>query len=42
MKLTSKDALEMIENAREKTDYANWIDHSICVRKHCSAKLLKL
>lgn len=31
MKLTSEKALEMLENARGKTEYDNWIDHSICV-----------
>ena len=31
MKLTSEKALEMLESARGKTKYDNWIDHSICV-----------
>ena len=31
MKLTSKKALEMLENARGKTAHDGWIDHSICV-----------
>ncbi len=31
MKLTSTDALAMLENARGKTEHDGWIDHSICV-----------
>ena len=31
MKLTSKDALEMLENFRTKMQDTGWIDHSICV-----------
>lgn len=31
MKLTSKQALTMLENARGKTPSDGWIDHSICV-----------
>lgn len=31
MKLTSKEALNMLENARGKTPSDGWIDHSICV-----------
>lgn len=31
MKLTVEKALEMLENAREKTADDHWIDHSICV-----------
>lgn len=31
MKLTSKKALEMLENARGKTPHDGWINHSICV-----------
>ncbi len=41
MKLESKDALKMIENAIGKTSYDNWIYHSICVgnaaRKNCQS-----
>ena len=42
MKLTSQDALKMIENAIGKTTYDDWIYHSICVRKCCSEKLPRL
>ena len=31
MKLTSKQALEMLENFRNKKEDTHWIDHSICV-----------
>lgn len=31
MKLTSKEALEMLESSRGKTPHDGWIDHSICV-----------
>lgn len=31
LKLTSIEALNMLEEARGKTEYDNWIDHSICV-----------
>lgn len=31
LKLTSKKALEMLEDARGKTPHDGWIDHSICV-----------
>lgn len=31
MKLTSEEALNMLENARGKTASDGWIDHSICV-----------
>ncbi len=31
LKLTSKEALEMLESSRGKTPYDGWIDHSICV-----------
>ena len=31
MKLTSKEAREILENARGKTESDGWIDHSICV-----------
>ena len=31
MKLTSEKAIEMLNNARGKTNYDYWIDHSICV-----------
>lgn len=31
MKLTSQEARDILENARGKTEYDSWIDHSICV-----------
>ncbi|MEG1705606.1 MAG: HD domain-containing protein, partial [Clostridia bacterium] len=31
MKLTSEEALKILDNAREKTPDDYWIDHSICV-----------
>ena len=31
MKLTSKEARKILENARSKTESDRWIDHSICV-----------
>lgn len=31
MKLTSKEALEILNNARGKTENDHWINHSICV-----------
>lgn len=31
MKLTSREAKEILENARDKTESNGWIDHSICV-----------
>ena len=31
MKLTSKKALELLNNSRGKTPHDGWIDHSICV-----------
>ena len=31
MRLTSKKALDMLNNARGKTPHDGWIDHSICV-----------
>ena len=44
MKLTSKQALTMLENARGKTPSDGWIDHSICVGTSAGkiAKHLKL
>lgn len=31
MKLTSKEALKMLEEERHKTSNEHWINHSICV-----------
>lgn len=31
MKLTSKDAIEILNKSRRKTENDSWIDHSICV-----------
>lgn len=31
MKLSSKEALDMLEEARRKCESSHWIDHSICV-----------
>lgn len=44
MKLTSKKALEMLEEARGKTPHDGWIDHSICVGRAAGviAKALNL
>lgn len=44
MKLTSKKALEMLEEARGKTMHDGWIDHSICVGRAAGviAKALNL
>lgn len=44
MKLTSKKALEMLEDARGKTPHDGWIDHCICVGRAASvmAKALGL
>lgn len=44
MNLTSKDALEMLNNARGKSPDDYWIDHSICVGNSAGiiAKELKL
>lgn len=44
MKLTSKKALEMLEEARGKTVHDGWIDHSICVGRAAGviAKALNL
>ncbi len=44
MKLTSKEALDMLENARGKTKSDGWINHSICVGNSAGkiAEALKL
>ena len=44
MKLTSKDALKMLEEARKETANDGWIKHSICVGKSAGkiAEALKL
>ena len=41
MKLTSNQALQMIEEYRGKTKSDRWIDHCICVELQ-QGKLLKL
>ena len=40
MKLTSDKALEMLENAKGKTESDGWIIHSICVG-NCAATIAK-
>ena len=40
MKLTSDKALEMLENAKGKTESDGWIIHSICVG-NCASKIAK-